>query len=88
MKAITEQRGIRSEFSCPLSYPPLINRPGDYEKIRSLVVENCGHEAFFELPEHTMSSEDFSWYLAKYPGVFCHIPAAAISTPGLVQIFP
>ena len=20
-----------------------------------------------------MSSEDFSWYLAKYPGVFCHI---------------
>lgn len=73
VRAIAEQRGIRSEFSCPLSYPPLINRPGDYERIRSLVVENCGHEAFFELPEHTMSSEDFSWYLAKYPGVFCHI---------------
>ena len=37
------------------------------------MTENSGEDSFFELPEHTMSSEDFSWYLQKYRGVFCHI---------------
>ena len=75
VEKIAERRGIICDFACPTPYAPVINRPDDYERIRHLVTENLGENAFAELPEHTMSSEDFSWYLRKYRGVFCHIGA-------------
>ena len=73
VREICTRRGIGCDFSCSVPYLPVVNRAEDYEKVRSLVTENCGKDAFFELPEHTMSSEDFSWYLQKYHGVFCHL---------------
>ena len=73
VREICSRRGIGCDFSCPVPYLPVVNRAEDYEKVRRIVTENCGEEAFFELPEHTMSSEDFCWYLQKYHGVFCHI---------------
>ncbi len=73
VRETADRHKIRCEFSCPVPYPPLINRAGDYETVRRVVCENSGEDAFFELPVHTMVSEDFAWYLQKYPGVFCHI---------------
>ncbi len=73
VREICSGRGIGCDFSCPVPYLPVVNRAEDYEKVRRIVTESCGDEAFYELPEHTMSSEDFSWYLQKYHGVFCHI---------------
>lgn len=78
VEKIAERRGIVCGFSCPTPYAPVINRPEDYSRIRHLVTENAGADAFAELPNHTMSSEDFSWYLQKYRGVFCHIGAGEL----------
>ncbi len=77
---IAEGRGVFCDFHCPLNYLPLVNQPDDYECVRGILVRNCGEDAFGELPVHTMSSEDFSWYLQKYRGVFCHIGSGE-STP-------
>lgn len=70
---IAKKRKILCEFSCPLSYLPVINREKDYRRICDLITKSCGSDSFYELPVHTMSSEDFSWYLDRYPGIFCHI---------------
>ena len=68
VREICSGRGIGCDFSCPVPYLPVVNRAEDFEKVRSILTESCGKEAFFELPEHTMSSEDFSWYLSRCPG--------------------
>lgn len=47
----------------------------DFEKTKNIIIDNLGENTFCELPSHTMSSEDFSWYLQKYPGIFCHLGA-------------
>ena len=73
VRDICGKRGITCEFSCPVPYLPVVNRPEDHAAVRRIMTEHCGTDSFFELPEHTMSSEDFSWYLQKYRGVFCHI---------------
>ena len=53
-----------------------------FEKIRdtkaTFHAKNCtvkylGADAFTEMPESSMSSEDFAFYLQKYDGVFCHL---------------
>ena len=80
VERIAKQRGIQCKVHCPLSYLPVVNKPEDYCRIRDIISANCGADAFYELPEHTMSSEDFSWYLSRYPGVFCHIGSGE-STP-------
>ncbi len=45
----------------------------DFEKTKNIIIDNLGENTFCELPSYTMSSEDFSWYLQKYPGNFCHL---------------
>ena len=73
VRSISERRGIQADFSCPVPYPPLIHRKEDVERVEALVRENMGEEAFFRLPSHVMSSEDFSFYVQKFPGVFVHL---------------
>ena len=80
VKQIAEQRKIDCDFSCPLPYIPLINRIEDFEKTKNIIIDNLGENTFGELPSHTMSSEDFSWYLQKYPGIFCHLGAGNSKT--------
>ncbi|MBP5182064.1 MAG: peptidase dimerization domain-containing protein, partial [Lentisphaeria bacterium] len=73
VRSVSERRGIQADFSCPVPYLPLIHRKEDVERVEKFVRENMGEEAFFRLPAHVMSSEDFSFYLQKYPGVFVHL---------------
>ena len=70
---IAEKYHIKVDFSCPVPYPPLINRKEDFEKVRKIVENEMGENAFHTLDSHVMSSEDFSFYLQKYPGVFVHL---------------
>jgi amidohydrolase len=55
---------VRLEYS--ESYPPLINDPALYR----LAVQALEGMAYRELPQPTMLSEDFSYYLERLPGVF------------------
>jgi len=80
VRTLSEKREIRCEFSCPVPYPPVINRQTDFDKVKTIMLENLGDDAFSELPSHVMSSEDFAWYLQKYHGVFCHLGSGE-STP-------
>ena len=80
IRRISEKRGIRFDFSCPIPCIPVFNRPEDFGKVRRIVTGYLGGDAFCELPAHVMTSEDFSWYLEKYRGVFCHL-GSGDSTP-------
>lgn len=84
VRDLAAEREIRCEFHSSLPYLPVINREEAFEKVRNLVSGWCGKEAFHELSGHTMSSEDFSWYLRRYPGIFCHLgagPSAQLHSP-------
>jgi hippurate hydrolase len=74
-KQIAARRSVRCEFACPTPYPPLINRAEDYNEVRDLVTTHLGEDAFHELTEHVMSSEDFAWYLQSHRGVFSFLGA-------------
>ena len=72
---IAERRKIKCGFSCTVPCIPVINRAEDFERTRSVITRNLGDDAFSELSAPTMIGEDFSWYLQKYPGIFCHLGA-------------
>ena len=72
---ITERRKIKYDFSCALPCIPVINRAEDFERTRGVITRNLGDKAFSELPSPSMIAEDFSWYLKKYSGIFCHLGA-------------
>lgn len=75
VRAIAERRKIKCDFSCAVPCPPVINRTEDFERTRSVITRNLGDDAFSELSSPSMIAEDFSWYLQKYPGIFCHLGA-------------
>ena len=72
---IAERRKIRCDFSCNVPAIPVINRTEDFERTRSVITRNLGDDAFSELSAPSMIAEDFSWYLQKYRGIFCHLGA-------------
>lgn len=72
---IAERRKIKCDFSCTVPCIPVINRTEDFERTRSVITRNLGADAFSELSAPSMIAEDFSWYLQKYPGIFCHLGA-------------
>ncbi|MGI5870088.1 MAG: M20 metallopeptidase family protein [Kiritimatiellia bacterium] len=74
-RQIAARRSVRCEFACPTPYPPLVNRAEDYREVRDLVTTHLGEDAFHELSEHMMSSEDFSWFLQSHRGVFSFLGA-------------
>ncbi len=58
--------GVNIELSYSPSYPPLLNDPKVYER----AIHQLRGFNYRELPQPTMLSEDFSYYLEKVPGVF------------------
>ena len=75
VRQIAERRKIQCGFLCDVPCIPVINRTEDYEKTRSVITRNLGDDAFSELSVPSMIGEDFSWYLQKYRGIFCHLGA-------------
>ena len=75
VRQIAVRRKIQCVFSCDVPCIPVINRTEDYERTRSVIIGNLGDDAFSELSVPSMIGEDFSWYLQKYRGIFCHLGA-------------
>ena len=75
VRQISERRKIKCDFSCDVPVIPVINRTEDFERTRRVITRDLGDDAFSVLAEPTMIAEDFSWYLQKYRGIFCHLGA-------------
>ena len=73
-KAVEEKFGCRVEITMSSGYPAILN-PGDlYDRVRKAV-------SFSDIPEPSMTSEDFSWYQRYLPGMFFFIGVG--DTPAL-----
>ncbi|MDT8903945.1 M20 metallopeptidase family protein [Anaeroselena agilis] len=59
-----------------IGYPPLINHPAVAERVIAAGREALGADGVEEIPP-ALASEDFAHYLAKVPGAFMFIGAAA-----------
>ena len=64
---------VQYDFQLDVPYPATINGKHGYELARNCTEKYLGADAFTEMPESSMSSEDFAFYLQKYDGVFCHL---------------
>ena len=85
VKNTAEKSGIKADFSCPVPYLPVIHREEDFEKVKNIVENEMGKDAFHTLGSHVMSSEDFSFYLQDHPGIFAHLgsgDSAALHSSG------
>ena len=54
------------------AYPPNINPPEAADFARK-VIRSMEGDRFYELPEASMSAEDFAYFLQRYPGVYVKI---------------
>jgi amidohydrolase len=67
-----------------LGYPPVVNHPGEAERVKRVSSSLFGSEAVKESPL-IMAGEDFSYYLEKVPGCFVFVgagnPQAGIEAP-------
>ena len=82
---LAEKSGIKADFSCPVPYLPVIHKEEDFEKVKNIVENEMGKDAFHTLGSHVMSSEDFSFYLQDHPGIFAHLgsgDSAALHSSG------
>ena len=73
VQEIAEKWQIKAFFSCPVPYLPVTHRKEDFEIVKNIVEKEMGSTTFHTLPSHVMSSEDFCFYLQKYPGLFVHL---------------
>lgn len=65
-RAVEEKWGVTIDLRYTPSYPPLLNDPSLYAR----AIKQLEGFTYRELPEPTMLSEDFSFYLEHVPGVF------------------
>ena len=65
-RAVDTKWGVSTELNYSPSYPPLLNDPDVYAR----AVKQLQGFDYRELPQPTMLSEDFSFYLERVPGVF------------------
>lgn len=73
VKGVCEALGASYEFEYTLPYIPTVNNVKIYEFAKKMSQEYFGRSNWFELPRSSMGGEDFSYYLERYPGVFCNI---------------
>lgn len=73
VKGCCESAGAKYEFIYRHGYGTLINNPEKTDFVRSVAEKYCGPESWEENLPITTSSEDFSFYLNKVPGVFIRL---------------
>jgi amidohydrolase len=54
--------------------PPVINERAITEKLQAAAAELLGADKVHEIPEPSMTGEDYSFYLEKVPGTFFFLP--------------
>lgn len=60
------------EIEYRAAYPVNINAPGPTDLARK-VIRSMDGDRLYELPEASMSAEDFAYFLQRYPGVYVKI---------------
>lgn len=73
LKGISLASGAEYEFEYSLPYIPTINSAEYFQMAKSVAKEYLGHDMWMEMEKASMGGEDFSYYLAKCPGVYCNI---------------
>ena len=81
VKGVCAALGAAYEFEYALPYIPTVNNAKIYEFARKVSQEYFGKSNWLELPRSSMGGEDFSYYLVRYPGVFCNIGMGETSPP-------
>ena len=67
---ICENDQVKCDFNLDIPYPVTMNSKAGYEAAEKCAEKYLGPEYFKEMPESSMGSEDFAFYLQKYNGVF------------------
>ncbi|MCY1294295.1 Hippurate hydrolase [compost metagenome] len=65
-----ESYNAEATFDWQVGYPATINDADAVEDARAVIAETFGTDAYVELPEPLMGSEDFSFLLEKVPGAY------------------
>lgn len=65
--------GVTCDIDLDIPYPVTLNSKRGYELSKLCAQKYLGAAGFTEMPESSMSSEDFAYYLQKYDGAFCHL---------------
>lgn len=72
---VTARWGARAEVELRESYPGVVNDPAMTALAADAARALLGDGAVHELPEPTMTTEDFGYFLEQRPGSFYHIGA-------------
>lgn len=80
-RRICAEDQVQCDFVCDIPYPPTIVSRNGFDRAKAVTERFLGKDAFLEMEKSSMSSEDFSFYLQKYDGVFCHLGAGTQSAP-------
>ncbi|MCS7204298.1 MAG: amidohydrolase [Leptospiraceae bacterium] len=70
LKSWVELYGIDYKFELKEGYPATINSKEKYEKIRAFIEKTFDKSKFVEIEKPSMGSEDFSFFLRNYDGVY------------------
>jgi hippurate hydrolase len=85
VRGVCDSMGASYEMSYSSPYIPTINDPKMVDLGRNIVREVLGPSSWVELEEPSMGGEDFSYYIAKYPGAMFRIgvgkESALLHTP-------
>ncbi len=65
-----ESYNAEAVFDWQVGYPATINDAEAVEDARAVIADTFGADAYVELPEPLMGSEDFSFLLEKVPGAY------------------
>ena len=64
---------VKCEFNLDIPYPVTMNSENGYATAKKCAEKYLGKESFKVMPESSMGSEDFAFYLQKYNGVFAFL---------------
>lgn len=70
---VAAAHGARCELAYRDDYGVTVNRPECFELARRAVQTYLGAENFIEEPRSMMAAEDFSYFLARCPGIYARI---------------
>lgn len=70
---VCREESTTYELDYDKRYPVTLNAPDAAELARAVTEKYLGKETFEPMPHSAMSSEDFSYFLRKCPGVYCHL---------------
>jgi len=62
--------GFNYELIFSEGYPATINSNAEVERVRKIIANKFGSDKIIDIQKPSMGSEDFSYFLENYPGVY------------------